>query len=109
MRGLVYADARYISQLNTGSDLDLEKVQEGFLVVNARIGLHGRDRRWGVELWAQNLFDEDFLQVGFDMPPGQGSGTQRAVEAGFIARSTALFGGFLGEPRTYGLTLRGKF
>ena len=33
----------------------------------------------------------------------------RAVEAGFIARSTQLFGAFLGEPRTWGLTLRGKW
>ena len=23
---------------------------------------------WGVELWAQNLFDKDFIQVAFDAP-----------------------------------------
>ena len=108
MRGLVYADVRHMSQFNTGSDLDIEKVQGDFTVVNARLGLHGPDRMWGVEVFAQNLFDEDFVQVAFDAPI-QGSGTERGVRAGFYPRSTQLFGAFLGEPRTYGLTLRGKF
>ena len=73
MRGLFYVDARHMSELNTGSDLDLEKVQEAYTVVNARIGLRGPDDRWAIELWAQNLFDEDFMQVAFDAPaPGLG-------------------------------------
>ncbi len=38
----------------------------------------------------------------------QGSGTTRAVQSGFITRSTQLYGAFLGEPRTFGLTLRAK-
>ena len=108
MRGLVYADFRHQSRLNTGSDLDIEKVQRGFTVVNARLGLHGPDQAWGVELWAQNLFDKNYMQVAFDAPI-QGSNTRRGVEAGFYPRSTQLFGAFLGEPRTFGVTLRGKF
>jgi hypothetical protein len=77
-------------------------------VVNARVGIQGADRAWAVELWAQNLFNEDYLQVAFDAF-GQGSGTQRGVEQGFYTRSNQLYGAFLAEPRTYGLTLRGKF
>jgi outer membrane receptor protein involved in Fe transport len=111
LRGLIYADVRYMSKFDTGSDLDIEKTQDGFAVVNGRIGLHGRDEMWGVELWAQNLFDKNFMQVAFDAPI-QGSGTTRGVEqgaaAGFYNRSTQLFGAFLGEPRTFGVTLRGK-
>jgi hypothetical protein len=45
--------------------------------------------------------------VAFDAPL-QGSGTVRGVEAGFYPRSTQLFGAFLAEPRTYGLTLRAR-
>ena len=108
LRGLVYADFRHMSEFNTGSDLDIEKTQEAFTVVNARLGLSGPDRLWGVEVWAQNLFDEDYTQVAFDAPI-QGSGTERGVVNGFYPRSTGLFGAFLGEPRTYGLTLRGRF
>ena len=55
MRGLVYADVRYVTKYNTGSDLDIEKTQDGFAVVNGRIGLHGPDEMWGIEFWGQNL------------------------------------------------------
>jgi iron complex outermembrane receptor protein len=107
MRGLIYADARYMSKFNTGSDLDIEKTQKAFTLFNARVGIHGPDDAWGVEFWGQNVFDKHYIQVGFDAPV-QGSGTTRAVEAGFIPAATQLYGAFLGEPRTFGLTLRAK-
>ena len=107
MHALLYADARHMSSFNTGSDLDIEKTQHAFTVVNARIGLEGPDDRWGLELWAQNLFNKNYKQVAFDAPL-QGTGTTRGVEAGFYPRSTQLYGAFLGEPRTFGVTLRAK-
>jgi outer membrane receptor protein involved in Fe transport len=107
LRGLVYFDGRYMSGFNTGSDLDIEKTQKAFTVFNGRIGIHGPNDAWGLEFWGQNLFNKHFIQVAFDAPL-QGSGTTRAVQAGFIARSTQLYGAFLGEPRTFGLTLRAK-
>ena len=116
MRGLFYIDGRQMSDFNTGSDLDVEKRQKGFGVINGRIGLHGPDDRWGVELWAQNLLDTKFKQVAFDMPL-QGGCTERGALNGFCGvlanygiptRSQQLFGAFLGEPRTFGLTIRGK-
>ncbi len=108
MRGLFYVDARYMSAFNTGSDLDVEKGQDAFTVLNGRVGIHGADQAWGVELWAQNLTDTDYTQVAFDAPL-QGSGTERAVRRGFIPRATQLYGAFLGEPRTLGLTLRARW
>jgi hypothetical protein len=107
LRGLAYLDARYMSQFNTGSDLDIEKVQDSYTVFNGRIGVHGPNDAWGIELWGQNLFNRHFLQVAFDAPL-QGSGTTRAVQANFTTRSTQLFGAFLGEPRTFGVTFRAK-
>ena len=107
MHALLYADVRHSSSFNTGSDLDLEKIQKSFNVVNARIGLRGPGERWGIELWAQNLFNRNYYQVGFDAPL-QGRGATRSVQSGFTARSNALYAAFLGEPRTYGLTLRAK-
>ena len=47
MHGLVYADVRYMSKFNTGSDLDIEKTQEAFAIVNARIGIEGPDDALG--------------------------------------------------------------
>lgn len=107
LTGLVYADFRYQSELNTGSDLDIEKEQEGVMIVNARVGLQGPDGMWSVELWAQNLLDVDYKQVAVDAPL-QGSGTTRGTQM-FGTRSTQLYGAFLAEPRTYGVTVRTKF
>ncbi len=118
LRGLFYIDARHTSSFNTGSDLDLEKTQQGFSVVNGRVGLNGRDGMWGVELWVQNLFDAHYKQVAFDTPL-QGSCTERGAQAGYCTallpgtgfpnKATQLFSAFLGEPRTFGMTLKAKF
>lgn len=107
LKGLFYVDYRFQSAINTGSDLFPEKRQAPFTVVNARIGLGADDRRWAVELWAQNLLNEEYRQVVFNAPL-QGSGTIARTVAGG-GNSTTLFGGFLGEPRTYGVTLRTRF
>ena len=108
LRGLLYADFRYQSEFNTGSDLFPEKGQQGVMVVNARAGIGASDRRWSLELWAQNLFDVDYKQVAFNATL-QGSNTSYAQTAQFGTRATQLFGAFLAEPRTYGLTGRFRF
>lgn len=108
LRGLFYIDMRHQSGYNTGSDLDLEKVEDGYTVFNGRVGIRGDDEAWALELWAQNLFNEKVYQIGFDAFL-QGQGTQRGVEQGFYTRSNQLFGVFLTEPRTYGMTLRAKW
>jgi hypothetical protein len=111
LSGLIYADFRYQSELNTGTDLDLEKYQQGVMIVNARVGLRGRESRWGIELWAQNLFNVNYTQVGFDSPiqPGGSFNNIRGVQNGFQAARNQLFSAFLAEPRTYGVTVRTKF
>jgi hypothetical protein len=108
LTGLFYLDGRLQSELNTGSDLDIEKRQEAVFLMNARVGVRGPNALWSVELWAQNLLDTDYTQIAFDAPL-QGSGTARGVSQGFYPRSTGLFGAFLSEPRTFGITFRGQF
>ena len=90
---------KYMSDFNTGSDLDAEKVQEGYAVFNARVGIGSRDRRWMVELWGQNIFDEDYIQVAFDAPlQAPGSPTP--------GDPLNSYNGFPGAPAMYGVTLR---
>ncbi len=108
LSALFYFDFRYNSALNTGSDLDFEKIQKAYVVANARIGIYGRDKRWGIEFWGQNIFNELYQQVAAD-DPIQGSGTFRAVQRGLSATANQLFITFPAEPRTYGITLRTKF
>lgn len=108
MSALVYVDMRYQSDTNTGSDIDLEKEQDGYALFNGRLGLFGPEKRWGVELWGQNLFNKKYQQIAADTPL-QGGGTFRAVQAGNAASANQLFIAFPGEPRTYGVTVRTKF
>lgn len=90
--------AKYSSKFNTGSDLDPEKEQDAYTIVNARIGLGSASKRWLVELWGQNVFDEDYVQVGFDGP------LQTSNSVPGDPRNT--YNAFLGSPATYGVTLR---
>ena len=111
MTALVYADTRISDDYNTGSDLFPEKEQEAFAVVNARLGLRGPEQRWSVEVWAQNLFNQDYQQVAFNAP-FQGSNSRAHITAfGAPAFATAnqMFASFLAEPRTYGITGRFRF
>jgi iron complex outermembrane receptor protein len=109
LTALFYLDSRLQSDTNTGSDLDLEKVQDAFVVVNGRVGIYGPDKRWGVELWGQNLLNQNYFMIGADMPL-QGGGTYRSTAApastGLAGTANQLFVGFPGEPRTYGITVR---
>jgi outer membrane receptor protein involved in Fe transport len=84
---------KYSSSYNTGSDLAPEKVQNGFTVVNGRVGIGTEDGRYTLEAFANNLFDEDYFQVAFDAPL-QNEATRPAVNA------------FLGAPRLFGVTFR---
>ncbi len=88
--------AKYMSDYNTGSDLHPSKEQDAFTVVNARMGLGAADSAWNFELWGQNLFDEDYLQVGFNGP----------FQVDENNDSVSVYNAFLGAPRTLGATLR---
>lgn len=108
MSGLVYIDGRMTSDYNTGSDLFPQKEQDGFAVFNARIGLRGADEAWGIELWGQNIFNQDYAQVAFNSPFQGGQSSAPFVDPQYPG-GRQIFSQFLAEPRTYGITLRGKF
>ena len=112
LTSLFYVDFRYQGDVNTGSDLDQEKIQDGTFVMNGRIGLYGADRRWGIELWAQNLLNTRYQMIAADAPL-QGGDTWNAVAApastGLSGTANQVFVGFPGEPRMYGVTLRTRF
>ena len=94
MRGLVFFNARMTGDYNTGSDLLYGKEQDGYVIVNGRIGLTNIADRFSIEGWVQNLFDTNYTQVAFNTP--------------FIAPQQT-YSAFLAEPRTYGITVRGEF
>jgi outer membrane receptor protein involved in Fe transport len=111
LSALFYVDGRMTSDYNTGSDLFPEKRQDGYAVVNARIGLRGQDQRWAVEFWGQNIFNQNYTQVAFSSPlqsssPASSTTGQFALGA---PMANQLISAYLAEPRTYGVTVRGSF
>jgi len=94
--------AKYMSDYNTGSDLDDEKHQDAFTVFNARLGFGAADRSWMVELWGQNIFDEDYVQVGFDGP-------LQAIGSPEPGDPMNTYNAFLGAPAMYGVTFRMRY
>lgn len=90
--GRANINVKFDSDYNTGSDLNPLKNQDAFSRVGARVGVGPQDRRWSVELWVENLFDTHYAQVIIDAP--------------FQAGSEVAY---LGAPRTFGITLRGRY
>ncbi len=77
----------YVSDMYLAGDLDEALKQQDTHLVNARLGIQGRDNRWELTLWGRNLLDEEYHVIGFDIP---------------------VLGGFAGinaPPLTYGVTL----
>ncbi|MGK2910941.1 MAG: TonB-dependent receptor [Sphingobium sp.] len=111
LSALFYVDGRMTSDYNTGSDLFPEKEQDGYAIFNARVGLRGRDQHWAIEFWGQNIFNTDYSQVAFSSPL-QSSSPATSTVGQFrngAPMANQLISAYLAEPRTYGVTLRGKF
>ncbi|MBU1345535.1 MAG: TonB-dependent receptor [Alphaproteobacteria bacterium] len=103
---------KYQTDYNTGSDLLPFKEQEGFGILNGRVSIGSEDERWTLEAWAQNLTDEEYVQVAYN---GflQGGGFQSTAQPDGTfynpAGDSQTIDAFLGAPRTYGATLRIKY
>ena len=93
--------SRFNSSYNTGSDLDPQKEADGFALFNARASFSKDDSPISIDLWAQNLFDEDYIQVAFNTPLQSGTDPATGLGTGIST--------FLSPPRTYGVTLRAEF
>ncbi|ESQ80850.1 TonB-dependent receptor [Asticcacaulis sp. YBE204] len=84
-------DTRYNSNYNTGSDLAPIKIQGAYTLANGRLTFARKDGSVALDIWGQNLTDEDYYQVVFSAP-----------------MQTGTFNAFMGQPRTLGVTLRLK-
>lgn len=111
LSALLYMDGRLSSDYNSGSDLFPQKEQDSFVVANARVGIRGKDQKWAIEFWGQNIFNTQYTQVAFSSPFQAGGAGPAGV---FVPDQrypgqTQIFSAFLAEPRTYGATVRFKF
>jgi len=85
------ADVSYRSSYSTTNNNSRYSIIDPVTLVNARVGLKGTNGKWEVLVWSQNLFDSlYFLQKSID-------------------EQTGLVTGLLGDPRTFGGTVRYYF
>ncbi|MDT8757834.1 TonB-dependent receptor [Sphingomonas psychrotolerans] len=108
LSGLVYFDTRLTDDYNTGSDLFPQKEQDSYAIFNARVGIRGKDQRWSIEFWGQNIFNENYTQVGFNSPFQEGAAGAPFVDPQYPG-GRQIFSAYLAEPRTYGVTLRTRY
>ena len=88
-RWLAAVNWLHIGEVNTGSDLDPEKVRGALNVFNARLGTESGDGRFRIAAWARNLGSVQTNALVFDSVFQSGS-----------------WHTFSNPPRTLGLTLR---
>jgi iron complex outermembrane recepter protein len=91
-RGLelyAYADWSHRSSFNTSSSNSAWAQVPGYGVANARIGIRTDDGLFDVSVWAKNLFDKEYFTT-------------------LSGANTGAVTGQLGDPQTYGITVRTK-
>lgn len=86
------ANGRYQSGVTTGGDLDPRKRQDGYSVVDGRMGFRFAEQDAEVSLWGTNLTDERYRVVVFNSVLQTGS-----LQA------------FMGDPRAWGVEVSKRF
>jgi iron complex outermembrane receptor protein len=83
-------DYSYRSSVYTTAADSLYSLIPGYGLLNLRAGVRARDGAWDIQVWARNAADADYF-------------LSRA------AGNTGAVTGVLGDPRTYGVTLRARY
>ncbi len=81
-------DVSYRSKFSSSTTPSEYLVVDGYSILNGRVGVRV-NQRWSVIAWSRNLLDKDYYE-------------QLAAVGG----GTGLYVGFVGEPRTFGVTVR---
>ncbi|WP_341207576.1 TonB-dependent receptor [uncultured Sphingomonas sp.] len=84
-----HADYSHRSSFNTAASNSRFGVVDGYGVLNLRVGLRTDDARWDLSAWVRNLGDTEYFQT-------------------LSPTNTGLVTGIVGDPRTWGATLRTK-
>ena len=84
-------DTNFRSSFSSSPTPSRYLVVDGRTLVNARVGFRWTDG-WTLSVWARNLLDHDYLE---SLQPGAGG--------------SGLYTAQVGDPRTYGVTLRLSF
>jgi outer membrane receptor protein involved in Fe transport len=90
LRGMANFNVRYQTEQYLNSSLKPQTRQDAYAVANARIGIGSSDDRWAVELFATNLFDEDYSILINDAPLQSGSFNRNPADPRVVGVSLKL-------------------
>ena len=98
------AEYGYVSEQNIGATTNRSQqtIQEGYGILNLRIGLGAADHRWQTALFVKNVADKTYCQVDFEQPFAQGLGVRDG-------QGNSLYRCVLGAPRVSGVRLAFNF
>lgn len=104
--------AKYSSPYVAGSDLLPAKTQKGYTIANASWSLQLPGRHLTLTAWVKNIANVTIKETVIAAPL-QGTGFQTTVQPGGTYYNPALdsntYAAFLAPPRTFGVTLTGRF
>jgi iron complex outermembrane receptor protein len=90
--GYVGADFSYRTSFFSSADDSIYGQVPSYTLTNLRLGVRSDDSHWNLEVWSRNAFDTHYYQT-----------------LGKVAFNTGALAGLLGDPRTFGVTLRLKY
>ena len=90
LEAYVGGDASYRSGFYAAVNLDPFSYVPGYALFGAHVGLRRPEGRWDISAWVRNLTDKNYFNT-------------KAISTAYGTVLAAL-----GEPRTFGITLRGK-
>jgi iron complex outermembrane receptor protein len=85
-----HADFAHKSSFNTSSNNSRYAQVPGYGLLNARLGIRSESDRWDLSVWARNLTNTNYFQA-------------------LSAAATGYITGTIGDPRTYGVTVKTKW
>jgi iron complex outermembrane receptor protein len=105
MRLVLRGNAALTSDANIGqvSDNNRQTVEDGYVLLGARITLSGRDDRWNVSLFGDNLTDHDYCIQRYYQVLDVVFGVRNPVTGGTAVRCQ------VGPPRTIGASFGVRF
>uniref|UniRef100_B0T6M1 TonB-dependent receptor n=1 Tax=Caulobacter sp. (strain K31) TaxID=366602 RepID=B0T6M1_CAUSK len=101
----VRGDMTFVSDNNVGSvtDANPQMIQDGFALFSGRVTFTSPDRRYGLQIFGENLFDKGYYTYIFPNTLDNVLGLRDSTTGGTLMRGT------LGTPRTVGVKLTVSF
>jgi iron complex outermembrane receptor protein len=101
MRWALNGNVAFVSDVNVGqvTDNNRQTVQDGYALVGARLQISGRDDRWSLAVFGNNLTDKGYCNTQFYQVLDNSFGLRNGVFPGSTAVRCNR-----AQPRTYGVS-----